>query len=185
MEQQGLAIGAAMPQFDKLPGTDGRTYSSADFAGSKILVVVFSCNHCPYVQAYEDRMIAFQRDSQARGVQLIAINANEAVHYPDDDFEGMVKRARAKGFNFPYLRDDDQSVATAFGATHTPEFFVFAPRPGESGFRLQYHGKMDDNYQHPDQVKQPYLQRAVEALLAGKPVAEPETHSIGCTIKWR
>jgi peroxiredoxin len=185
MEPQDLAIGAAIPQFKNLRGTDGKTYSSGDFEESKILVVVFSCNHCPYVQAYEDRMIAFHRDNQSRGVQLIAINANETVHYPDDDFDGMVKRARAKGFTFPYLRDDDQSVATAFGATHTPEFFVFAPTPGETVPRLRYHGKMDDNYQNAALVKRAYLQEAVDALLAGKSVAEAETHSIGCTIKWR
>ncbi len=180
----GLLPGAKAPDFS-LPGVDGKTYSLASFKDKPILVVVFSCNHCPYVQAYEDRMIAFQRDNLSRGVQLVAINANETVHYPDDDFEGMVRRAQAKGFPFPYLRDDDQSVATAFGATHTPEFFLFAAEAGEGVPRLKYHGKMDDNYQRPDQVKHPYLQRAVDALLAGKAVAEPETHSIGCTIKWR
>jgi hypothetical protein len=130
-------------------------------------------------------MIAFQRENQSRGVQLIAINANETVHYPDDDFQGMVARAKLKGFNFPYLRDEDQSVASAFGATHTPEFFVFARNPGETVPHLRYHGKFDDDYQNPGLVKHRYVADAVEALLAGKPVDPAETHSIGCTIKWR
>jgi hypothetical protein len=96
----------------------------------------------------------------------------------------MVKRSKLKDFNFPYLRDDNQTVAAAFGATHTPEFFVFAS--GQTTARLlQYHGKMDDNYQNRAQVKQPYLQDAVEALLAGKTVPVRETFSIGCTIKWK
>jgi len=185
MGEGDLVIGAPMPKFTNLPATDGKTYSWEDFSGRKILVVVFSCNHCPYVQAYEDRMIAFQRAYMPRGVQLVAINSNEVVHYPDDDFDGMVKRAKAKGFNFPYLRDEDQSVATAFGASHTPEFFVFANDPGESLPRLRYHGKMDDSYQNPGQVKERYVQVAVDALLASRPVPVQETFSIGCTIKWK
>ncbi len=185
MADEGLAIGTPMPKFKNLPATNGKRYSWEDFRNSKILVVVFSCNHCPYVQAYEDRMIAFQREYGPRGAQLVAINSNETIHYPQDDFEGMVKRAMQKGFNFPYLRDDDQSVATAFGASHTPEFFVFASSPGEALPRLQYHGKMDDNYQNPSQVKERYVQDAVEALLASKPVSVKETFSIGCTIKWK
>ena len=178
-----LAIGSPMPPFNGLPGTDGKTHSADECAGRKILVVVFSCNHCPYVQAYEDRMIAFQREYGSKGVQLVAINANEIQHYPEDNFEEMMKRAEAKGFNFPYLRDDDQHVAESFGATHTPQFFVFAGVPNDR--RLQYSGKMDDNYQNPGAVKRAYLREAVDALLAGKPVPEPETYSIGCTIKWR
>lgn len=185
MAESILTAGSPMPQFKNLPATSGRTYSWDDFKGSKILVVVFSCNHCPYVQAYEDRMIAFQRENASRGVQLVAINSNETIHYPDDDFEGMVKRAKLKGFNFPYLRDDDQLVASAFGATHTPEFYVFAAGHGEAVPRLHYRGKMDDNYQNPAMVKERYLQDAVEALLAGRPVKISETYSIGCTIKWK
>ncbi len=178
-----LAIGSPMPAFDGLPGTDGSRYGAGNFAAPRILVIVFSCNHCPYVQAYEDRMIAFQKEYGPRGVQLVAINANEIEHYPEDNFEEMVKRAQARGFNFPYLRDDDQRVAEAFGATHTPQFFVFAGPDKDR--RLRYSGKMDDNYQNPGAVKRAYLREAVDALLAGKSVAEPETHSIGCTIKWR
>jgi peroxiredoxin len=175
-----LKIGSPAPGFEALPGTDGRDYSLKDFSEKKILVVVFSCNHCPYVQAYEDRMIEFQRDYASKDVQLVAINSNETVHYAEDNFDEMVKRAKKRGFNFPYLRDEDQSAAGAFGATHTPEFFVLDQQRS-----LRYHGKMDDNHQNPSDVKRRYLRDAVDALLAGKDVKEPETYSIGCTIKWR
>ncbi|MDP2209745.1 MAG: thioredoxin family protein [Bacteroidota bacterium] len=180
MASEKLKIGNAMPSFKSLPATDGMKYSSSDFSDKKILVVVFSCNHCPYVKAYEERMIVFQRDYSAKGLQLIAINSNETVNYPQDNFEEMVKNAKKKNFNFVYLRDDDQSVADVFGATHTPEFFVF-----DEERKLRYHGKLDDNWQNPDAVKEKYLQDAVDAILAGKEVLVPETFSIGCTIKWR
>jgi peroxiredoxin len=180
MSTDKLSIGSIAPGFRDLPGTDGRKYSSEHFADKKILVIVFSCNHCPYVQAYEDRMISLQREYGPKGIQLIAINSNETVNYPEDNFNEMVKRAKRRGFNFPYLRDDDQSVATAFGATHTPEFFVF-----DETRKLRYHGKMDDNYQDPSAVKARYLLDAIDALVAGKSVREAETHSIGCTIKWK
>ncbi len=124
-------------------------------------------------------MIAFQNSYAGRGVQLVAVNSNEERNYPEDSFEQMVARARKKGFNFPYLRDDDQSVAGAFGATHTPEFFV-----ADRKRIIRYHGRMDDNHSDPTAVKKKYLEDAVEALLQGLPVAEPEVHSLGCTIKW-
>ncbi|HEY6952931.1 MAG TPA: thioredoxin family protein [Bacteroidota bacterium] len=180
MNTEGLKTGTSAPPFNNLPGTDGKKYSLSSFADKQALVIVFSCNHCPYVQAYEERMIALQRDYSAKGVQLVAINSNETVHYPEDNFEEMVKRAKSKGYNFPYLRDEDQSVADAYGATHTPEFFVF-----DAKRHLRYNGKMDDNYQNPSAVKTNYLRNAVDAILSGRDVAEPETYSIGCTIKWK
>ena len=163
----------------RLPGVDGRTHSLEEFTGKPVLVVVFSCNHCPYVQAYEDRLISIQTDYQPRGVQLIAINSNDDVNYPEDSFDAMVKRAKAKGFNFPYLRDANQEVAKAYGATHTPQLFVF-----DHGRKLRYTGKIDDNWQNPGAVKRQYLREAVDALLQGAAPAEAETHAIGCTIKW-
>lgn len=178
MPGQQLRIGQPLPPFSGLKGVDGRSHASSEFA-SKVLVVVFSCNHCPYVQAYEDRMMAFQREYGPKGVQLVAINSNEERNYPEDGYDGMVKRAAARGFNFPYLRDADQAAANAFGATHTPQFFVF-----DGARTLRYAGKLDDNWKEPDAVKERYLRDAVEAVLAGRTVAVPETHSIGCTIKW-
>ena len=173
-----LHIGDKAPGF-RLQGADGRTHDLEEFTGKPVLVVIFSCNHCPYVQAYEDRMISIKRDYQPRGVQLIAINSNDDVNYPEDSFNAMVERAKAKGFNFPYLRDADQDVAKAYGATHTPQLFVF-----DQDRTLRYTGKIDDNWQNPAAVKKQYLREAVDALLQGAAPAEAETHAIGCTIKW-
>ena len=180
MASKTLRISDAMPGFNALPGVDGGKYSDREFSGAEALVVVFSCNHCPYVQAYEGRMADLQRDYASRGVRLVAINANETVNYPEDNFDGMVKRAKDQGFNFVYLRDDDQKVAEAFGATHTPEFFVF-----DKARKLRYHGKMDDNWKEPGSVKERYLRDALESVLKGTSVTIPETFSIGCTIKWK
>ena len=163
----------------RLPGVDSRTYGLEDFADKPVLVVVFSCNHCPYVQAYEDRLIAIQCDYLERGVQIIAINSNEEVNYPEDSFPRMVERAKATGYNFPYLRDATQEVARAYGATHTPHLFVF-----DQDRRLRYTGKIDDNWQQPAAVTRRYLREALDALLQGAAPAEASTHAIGCTIKW-
>jgi peroxiredoxin len=179
MKGTPLKTGDKMPDFGPLKGVDGKLHKSADFQ-QNILIVVFSCNHCPYVQAYEDRMIALRRDYTGKGVELVAINSNDILNYPTDNFDGMVQRAKTKNFNFLYLRDDDQSVAEAFGATHTPQFFVF-----DRDRKLCYSGKMDDNWQDPTNVNERYIRNALDEMLAGKPVTVPETFSIGCTIKWR
>ncbi len=173
-----LPIGAPLPRFSGLKGVDGKLHSDSGYS-DPVLVVVFSCNHCPYVQAYEDRMIDFQKAYAPKGVRLVAINSNEEKNYPEDGFDGMVRRAGERKFNFPYLRDADQSVADAFGATHTPQFFVF-----DRERKLRYSGKFDDNWKEPGDVREQYLRDAVEAVLAGEPVDVAETHSIGCTIKW-
>lgn len=167
------------PDFS-LKGTDGNAYSLKDFAQAKALVVVFSCNHCPYVKATEDRMTALAKEYTARGVQWVAINSNDAQNYPDDSFEEMVKRAKEKGFPFPYVRDDSQQVARAYGATHTPHIFCF-----DAARKLRYTGLIDDNWKDPAQVKKRHLRDAIEALLAGKAPSPAETHAIGCTIKWK
>jgi peroxiredoxin len=174
-----MDLGDSAPDFS-LPGTDGKTYQLADFKGKKALVVIFSCNHCPYVKATEGRMIELQAKYGPQGAQLLAINANDAVGYPEDSFEAMKKNAQAKGFNFPYLRDETQAVAKAYGATHTPHIFLFS----QDG-KLAYTGKIDDNWEHPEKVTRRYLADALDALLAGHSVPEPQTHSIGCTIKWK
>ena len=173
-----LQLGESARPFS-LPGVDGKTYGLEGFAGKSVLVVIFSCNHCPYVQAYEDRLIGLQRDYGNRGVQLVAINSNDDAHYPEDNLEHMMARAKDKGFNFPYLRDGAQQVARAYGAIHTPQIFVF-----DRDRRLRYTGKIDDNWQQPEAVTQRYLRDAVDALLAQREPAEPITHAIGCTIKW-
>lgn len=163
-----------------LPGVDGKNHSLSEFKDKKALITVFSCNHCPYVQAYEDRLIDIQKDYGPKGAQVVAINSNESDNYPEDSFENMAARAKMKKFNFPYLRDESQNVARSYGATHTPHIFLFDQR-GD----LRYTGKIDDNWQEPSKVQRRYLREALDALLAGKPISEPETFAIGCTIKWR
>jgi peroxiredoxin len=174
-----LAIGQRAPDF-LLPGVDGREHSLSAFKHKKIVVVVFTCNHCPYVQAYEERLIALQRDFAGAGVQVVAINANDAAGYPEDGFDNMVKRAQSRHYNFPYLRDETQRVARSFGAEYTPEAFVL-----NSKFEARYIGRIDDNWQHPEKVKSQDLRNAITAVLAHKPVENPVTHAIGCTIKWK
>lgn len=174
-----LDLGTEAVAFE-LPGVDGRTHSLSDYEGKDVIVVVFSCNHCPYVRAWEGRMIEIQRDYAASGVQLVAINSNDATKYPEDGFEEMKERAASRGFNFPYLHDESQDVAAAYGAERTPEVFVF-----DRDRRLRYHGAIDDNYDDPQRVERHYLRDALDALLRGeKPVVE-ETQPIGCTVKWR
>ncbi len=173
-----LKIGAQAPDFS-LPGIDGKTYSLASFKDKKILGILFTCNHCPYVQGWEERFVAIQRDYAAKGFQLVGINANETKNYPEDSFDKMVIRAREKGYNFPYLRDEDQKVAKAYDAACTPEIYVF-----DAQRRLQYHGRVDDNYKNPKEVKFHDLRNALGDLLEARPVRTPLTPALGCSIKW-
>ncbi|MCX6175687.1 MAG: thioredoxin family protein [Ignavibacteriales bacterium] len=178
MATDTLKIGSLAPDFN-LPATDGKKYSLNTFANKKALVIVFSCNHCPYVQAYEDRIMEIQKD-YSKDVQLIAISSNEDENYPEDSFENMKARAKMKKFNFPYLHDQTQNIAKAYGATHTPEIFLF-----DKERKLIFHGKIDDNWQEPQSVKSKYLRNALDELLSGKQISVPETFTIGCTIKWK
>ena len=140
-----LQIGSPCPTFD-LPGTDGANHSLASFAAAKVLVVIVSCNHCPYVVAYEERMAKLSRDYGSKGVQVVAINANDTLRYPDDGMAQMKARVKERHFDFPYLRDDPQSTARALGARFTPEVFVF-----DAARALRYHGRIDD--QQPDRIQ--------------------------------
>ncbi len=175
-----IKINSVLPNFTNLKSTDGKTYGSDSFKDDPYMLVIFSCNHCPYVKAYEDRIIDFVNEYKEKGLATLYINSNEDQNYPEDSFDEMVKRANEKNFPFPYVRDEDQSVAKAFDATHTPEFFLF-----DKERRLRYNGRFDDNWREPDKVTRKYLKEAMDSLLEGKDVAEPEVHSIGCTIKWR
>ena len=136
-----LPIGSPAPAFRDLPGTDGKKYGLDSFKGAKLVVVSFTCNHCPYAKAYEDRFITLAREFAARGVAFVAINPNDDVTYPDDSFENMKVRAREKSFPFPYLRDERQDVARAYGAVCTPHLFVL-----NGARKLAYEGRIDDNW---------------------------------------
>ena len=163
-----------------LKGTDEKVHRPEDFPGAKVLGVIFSCYHCPYAQAWEGRLIQIQLDYAGRGVQFLLINSNDPAKYPDDSFSSMQRRAQEKRYPFPYLFDETQEVARQYGATRTPEIFLFDERRV-----LRYHGAPDDNYEDPAAVRQPYLRNAIEALLAGKMPTPAETKPVGCTIKWR
>jgi peroxiredoxin len=179
MSTDKLKIGSKAPDFNLL-GVDKKYYSLDSFNDKEVLVIIFSCNHCPYVQAYEQRIISIQKDFADQGVQIIAINPNDDVNYPEDSFEEMIKRSNERKYNFPYLRDESQEVAKAYGATHTPEIFLF-----DKERKLRYHGKIDDNWKEPEKVKYQYLRDAINEVIQGKEVSIPETFSIGCTIKWK
>ncbi len=174
-----LELGASPPDFD-LPGVDGKNYSLASFAGVKVLAVVFSCNHCPYVVGSEDRMNAFYRDYAPKGMAMVAINSNETENHPTDSFEHMKKRAAEKGFKFPYLRDESQEVALAYGALRTPHFYVF-----DKARKLRYTGRMDDSPREAARATTRELRDAVDAVLAGRKVAVPLSNPIGCNVKWK
>jgi peroxiredoxin len=164
----------------KLTGVDDNPHSLSDYAGKRAIAVIFSCNHCPYVRAWEDRIVRIQADYLDKGVQLIAINANDASKHPDDDFPKMKERAREKHFNFPYLRDETQEVARAYAAERTPEVFLF-DRDG----LLRYHGTIDDNYDDPKAVKVHYLRDALDAVIGSRSVQIAVTRPVGCTVKWK
>ncbi len=178
MQDIGLKIGDAAPSFE-LPGVDGKTYRLEDFDDAEVLAVMFICVHCPYVRAYEDRFIAVQKDYAERGVRLVGINPNDSTKYPEDSFDHMVRRAKEKGYPFPYLRDKAQTVADAYGAQATPEFFVFG-----KDRKLAFRGRLDDNYQEPSKAERPFLRQALDALLAGKTPDPAFVPAIGCSIKW-
>jgi thiol-disulfide isomerase/thioredoxin len=173
-----LPLGRSAPGFENLLATDGRRYSLDSFGEKSVLVVIFSCNHCPYVRDYEQRMVEIQRDYAARGVQLVAINANDVGSYPEDGYPQMVERARQRGFNFVYLRDDDQKTVDDYGAVCTPHVFLFDRKR-----ILRYRGRIDDS-RDATRVKSPDLRNAIDDVLGGVPVRVPDTRPFGCTIKF-
>jgi len=185
---QTLEIGRQAPDFN-LPGVDGHNYRLADFADAKILVVVFTCNHCPTAQAYEDRIKKLTSDYKNKGVAVVAISPNdpEAVRldelgYSDmsDTFEEMKIRAVDKSYNFPYLYDGKtQSVTTAYGAVATPHLFIF-----DDQRKLRYTGRFDDSEKKPKQVKSNDAINAIEAILTGRKVPVEKTRAFGCSVKW-
>jgi peroxiredoxin len=173
-----LQIGQSAPDFN-LKGIDGKQYSPASFKDAKILVVMFTCNHCPYVIGSEDRMIKFYDDYKDKGVAMIGINSNETEGHPTDSFEHMVGHAKEKGFKWPYVRDDSQKVALAYGALRTPHYYVF-----DKDRKLRYTGRMDDNPRNPGKETTHELRDAIDDLLAGKTPRVEVTNPIGCNVKW-
>ena len=175
-----LRVGEKIVSFI-LKNVDGQTRSSEDMLKNKKgLAVIFSCNHCPYVQAWEDRMINLGKIYEPKGIPFALINANDSVRYPEDSFPHMVKRSKEMRYPFPYLHDEAQTVARAYGATRTPEVFLF-----NSQGILSYHGRIDDNCDNPQAVQSHDLRNALEAVVTSRTPENAETPPIGCTIKWK
>jgi len=179
LENRDVPLGAACPDF-RLPAVDDTTYGLADAAAAPVLCVLFICNHCPYVVAVEDRIVALAREYGPRGVQFVGICSNDPSSYPDDAPAKLLVRWREKGYGFPYLVDDSQEVARAFDAVCTPDIYVY-----DRDRRLAYHGRIDDSWKDESQVTRRELAAAFDALLAGERPAAEQHHSMGCSIKWK
>jgi peroxiredoxin len=171
-------IGELAPEFE-LPATDGSTWSVPDGQDTFATVLVFTCNHCPYALAWHDRILDVAREYADRGVRFLAINPNDAERYPRDSFQAMKERVQAEGWPVPYLRDETQEVARAYGAKTTPDVFVL-----DSGRRLRYRGAPDSDYDDPGQ-RAAWLRDALDAVLAGEEPPRAQTRPVGCSIKWK
>lgn len=173
-----LHLGDRCPTFN-LATPAGQRYSLPAFKEKDYLVVIFAANHCPYVGAWEDRMVAIGNEFSSRGVAFVAISPTDVTKFPQDAPEEMAKRAEAAGYPFPYLYDEDQSVARSFGASRTPEVFVF-----DQERILRYHGAIDSDWEESSGMEN-YLRDALDRLISGASVYLPETPPVGCVIKYR
>jgi peroxiredoxin len=175
-------VGDSVKDF-KLKNVNGKMVSLADYEKAKGYIVIFTCNHCPYAKAYEQRIMDLDKKYSAKGFPVIAISPNDPGKVPDDSFDNMAKRAKEKGYSFPYLFDETQQVAKQFGATRTPHVFVL--NKTAKGMEVAYIGAIDDNTEDAGAVKNHYVDDAVNALMRGEKPAVSETKAIGCTIKWK
>ncbi len=176
-----LPIGATIPMTDvAMKNVDGKELTLKSIVQPAGTLVIFTCNHCPFVKRWESRIVELGNTYAAKGIGVVAINANDPKAYPDDSFESMQVRAKEKGMEFPYVVDATSNVARAFGATKTPEAFLF-----DKNGKLVYHGAIDDNGEEPSKVENAYLKLALEAVVNGGNVTVKETKSIGCGIKFR
>jgi thiol-disulfide isomerase/thioredoxin len=163
-----------------LKGIDGKFYTPDEFGEKKILVIIFMCNHCPYVKAVIERLVLIQEKYFGRGVQLIGINPNDVIAYPEDSFENMVLFAKKYSVNFPYLLDETQETAGKYEAVCTPDIYVYDEKR-----ILKYRGRLDDNWKEEVQVKSKDLESAIGLLLEGKEINFEQIPSMGCSIKWK
>ena len=179
LESLDIPFGTKMPKFI-LRDPDGVIQVSDYALGKKGLLIVFTCNHCPYAKAVWPRIIQFGTYAQEKGVNVLAINPNINPDYPDDSPDEMRKKIREWGIPFPYLIDDTQKIAREFKAQCTPDIYLF-----DAAQKLVYHGRVDDNWQDESKVTKEELKEAIEDLISGKPISEEQIPSIGCSIKWR
>jgi peroxiredoxin len=180
--QSGYEIGDQAVDFN-LKNIDGKMVSLASYNDVKGFIVVFTCNHCPYAKAYENRMMALDVKYAAKGFPVIAINSNDEKAYPEDSFENMKKRALDKKYTFPYLLDETQQVAKAYGAKATPHVYVL--NKTNKGLDVSYIGAIDNDTEDINEGKIKYVENAVDALIAGKKPQITQTKAIGCSIKWK
>ena len=176
-----IAIGSRPPLASaKMKNVDGKMLAIADVTGKAGTLVVFTCNHCPFAKGWEERIVELANTYSRKGIGVILVNANDPAKYAEDGFAEMQTRAKARGLQAPYVVDETSAVARAFGATVTPEAFLF-----DKGGKLAYHGTIDDNHKDAAKVQSRYLKDALDAVVAGKAPAQPETKSLGCGIKFR
>lgn len=180
--KNGYEIGDSVADF-KLKNVDGKMVALSDYKDKKGVILIFDCNTCPYSRAYNERIQALHKKYSSKGFPVVTVNANDPVMSPGDAFNEMVKYAKNKDYSFPYLVDESQEVAHAFGATNTPHVYVLSNEGGK--FKVAYIGAIDDNSRDASQVKEKYVENAVDALLSGKEVPRTKTKAIGCTIKYR
>ena len=180
---EGLNVGDNAVDFS-LKNIDGSTISLANYSGDNGLVVIFTCNHCPFSKAYEDRIIDLHKKYETKGFPVLAINPNDPVAVPEDAFDKMIERAKEKGFPFRYVIDETQAIAKKYGATRTPHVYLLKKEAGNA-FKVAYIGAIDDNHSDASSVKSTYLSNAIDALLAEKTPAPETTKAIGCSIKWK
>lgn len=179
---QGYKVGDNVKDFS-LKNVDGKMVSMADYKDAKGFIVVFTCNHCPFAIAYEQRIMALDVKYRPLGYPVIAINPNDPAIVPDDSFENMVSHSKDKGYTFPYVFDETQEVAKAFGATKTPHVFLLNKQ--DKKLVLEYIGAIDNNTDDGTKADKKYVENAVDALLAGKSPEVKETKAIGCGVKWK
>lgn len=184
----GYGIGDKATDFSLKNATNnmngiGKNVSLKDYNNVKGYIVIFTCNHCPFAIAYEDRIIELHKKYAPEGYPVVAINPNDVTKVPDDSYANMKTRVKEKGFPFAYLIDETQGIAKAYGATKTPHVYILEKRSNDNIVR--YIGAIDDNTYEADAVKEKYIENAVDALLNGKSVQNTETRAIGCTIKWK
>lgn len=179
----GYGVGDYAKDF-KLENIDGKSVSLSDYENAKGYIVVFTCNTCPYAKAYESRIIELDKNYASKGFPVIAINPNDVSQQPGDSMNEMKKRANSKGYTFPYLRDDSQEVARAFGATKTPHVYVLNKEASEK-YKVEFIGAIDDSPNDPSDVSETYVEDAINSILSGKKPAITEKRAIGCTIKWK
>ena len=172
-------LGSSVIHFN-LKGTDGKYYSNDSFNSSKVLVIIFMCNHCPYVKAVIDRFVMLQEKYINESVQFIGINSNDSEYYPEDSFKKMIDFVKERKINFPYLVDDTQQTAREYDAVCTPDIYVY-----DSNRILRYRGRLDDNWKEEDKVTKHDLENAIVSLLKDEEISKEQIPSMGCSIKWK